>query len=604
MGFFSELKRRNVVRVGLAYALIAWVLLQAADFGLDLVGAPNWILQSLFVLALVGLPAAMVFAWVYEMTPEGLKREAEVDRSQSITVATGQRLDRVIIAFLAITVVFLVAGRYWPDEQRSPPGKPPAAEGKPEPSIAVLPFVNMSADPDNEYFSDGIAEELLNVLVRVSALQVASRTSSFAYKGREVPISQIARELGVNNIVEGSVRKAGNQVRITAQLIDAKTDRHLWSDTYDRKLDDIFAIQEEISDNIVNALKVALNVGEAAAMGKLQRPTDNPEAYELYLQGRYQWRLRGEQNIRNAIETFEKSIALDPSFAKAQEALASAWIVLPAWSDVDIGEAKAHALEAANRALELDPGLAEAHAIRAHVHELDRQWQAMLDEFEQARQAEPRNATVAQWYAEALGDVGYMARALDMALQAYRLDPASPVINVVLAHLHSAAGQPEQAVRYTNRAIELGVSPGRATPNSAQSFLALGDRETIRHRLVDGDDVPELVKLCTRVLLDPGTPVDRPGLEAAEVGRQGRDYGYCATTLGDTQLGLDFLRRAVQYDASLLRYAWFAGEAAARIRRSAGFKALLTEFGPLELYRSEGWPDQCSPTSGGDFECH
>ena len=604
MGFFSELKRRNVVRVGLAYALIAWVLLQAADFGLDLVGSPNWILQSLFVLALIGLPAALVFAWVYEMTPEGLKREAEVDRSRSITPATGRRLDRVIIAFLAITVAFLVAGRYWPQDQNAAPARPVADAGNPEPSIAVLPFVNMSADPDNEYFSDGIAEELLNVLVRVSALQVASRTSSFAFKGREVPVSQIAKELGVSNIVEGSVRKAGDRVRITAQLIDAKTDRHLWSDTYDRKLDDIFAIQEEISDNIVSALKVALNVDESAAMEKLQRPTDNPEAYQLYLQGRYQWRLRGEQNIRNAIESFGQAIALDPSFAKAFEGLASAWIVLPAWSGTRIDEVRGHALEAANQALELDPALGEARAIRAHIHELDRKWQEMLDEFEQARKAEPRNATIAQWYAEALGDIGYTNRALEMALQAYRLDPASPVINSVLAYQYYETGQHEQAVRFTKRAIELGLDPGRTVLIAVQSFLALGDRSPIEQQASDSGAASELVRICIRSLLNPEDPVDRAALDAAKAESQGRDYGFCAATLNDTEIGLQFLGRAADYNPSMMRYAWDSGEPAARIRRSEGFKALLTKLGLVDMYRSEGWPDHCKPTSDGDFECH
>ncbi len=348
-------------------------------------------------------------------------------------------------------------------------------------SIAVLPFVNMSPDPDNEYFSDGISEELLNVLVRVNALEVASRTSSFAYKGKDLSTSQIAAELNVNHVLEGSVRKAGNRVRITAQLIDATSDRHIWSETYERELDDIFGIQEEISNSIVDALKLALNRDEADAMARLQRPTDNSEAYELYLQGRYQWRQREEENLRRAIESFEQAIALDPSFAKAHEALASAWMVLPSWSNsTDLQEASNKALAAADYALQLDDSLGEAYAIKAHVRQINRDWLGADQAFQAALEREPRNATVRQWYAEFLGDAGYAERGLAMARQAYQLDPASPVINLVGIQLASQAGDADLARRYYERSIELGITPFRAMYMYSPTLLDQGDFEAVR----------------------------------------------------------------------------------------------------------------------------
>ena len=228
---------------------------------------------------ILGFPLAMFFAWAYEITPEGLKKEKDIDRSQSITTRTGRKIDYIIIGLLSVAVVFFASTHQWSGEgestDKTETGETAAVA---EQSIAVLPFVNMSDDPANEYFSDGIAEELLNVLVRVEGLRVASRTSSFSFKGKGISIPNIARELNVNHVLEGSVRKAGNTVRITAQLIDVRTDSHLWSATYDRELEDIFAIQDEIAGHIVQALKIALGAGEQESMAHVQKPTENLEA--------------------------------------------------------------------------------------------------------------------------------------------------------------------------------------------------------------------------------------------------------------------------------------------------------------------------------------
>jgi TolB-like protein len=300
MTFFAELKRRNVFRATLAYAVFAWLLLQVVEFVLEVVGSPDWVLRVLVVLALAGLPAVAIFAWAFEITPEGVKREKDVDRSVSQRPETGQRLNQITLVSVVMLVAFLVAdwffvGEQAPDETvplneaatgpesaRGTESMPADTASRPPPEtteedprigVAVLPFTNMSPDPDNEYFADGISEELLNVLVDIEGLRVPSRTSSFSFKDTTTDMRTIAEALDVDHVLEGSVRKSGNQVRITAQLIDVSTDTHLWSEAYDRQLEDIFAVQDEIAGHIVEALKLTLDLEAKRPPRLISRPT-------------------------------------------------------------------------------------------------------------------------------------------------------------------------------------------------------------------------------------------------------------------------------------------------------------------------------------------
>ncbi|MDH4020499.1 MAG: hypothetical protein OEU84_12955, partial [Xanthomonadales bacterium] len=257
MSFFEELKRRNVFRVGIAYGVAAWVLLQVADLVLENINAPDWVIQAMMLMVALGFIAALVIAWAYEMTPEGIKKEADVDRSQSVTADTGRKMDRIIIGFLVDAVAVLLyrqSGNSSPENEAAnipaEAGVVTQADPALEPdrkSIAVLPFVNMSSDPEQEYFSDGLSEELLNRLAKNDQLHVAARTSAFQFKGQNLDISDIGRQLKVVHVLEGSVRKAGNRLRITAQLIQVDNGFHLWSETYEREMDDVFAIQDEIA---------------------------------------------------------------------------------------------------------------------------------------------------------------------------------------------------------------------------------------------------------------------------------------------------------------------------------------------------------------------
>ncbi len=457
MSFFSELRRRNVFRVAIAYSVVAWLVAQVAELALESFGAPEWVMKTLLLMLALGLPVAIIFAWAFELTPEGVKREKDVDRSQSITGQTGRKLNYTIIGALVVALVIsLTTGRWGsePDPGLSDQALIPSMSV--EKSIAVLPFVNMSDDPDNEYFSDGISEELLNVLVKVEGLRVASRTSSFSFKGKDTSIPDIAEALKVGHVLEGSVRKAGDTVRITAQLIDVRTDSHLWSETYDRKLEDIFVIQDEISAHIVEALKVALGAGEVVEAET--KPTENLAAYEDYLKGRFFWQRRGEQNIRKAIALFEKATQEDPLFSRAWSSLAAAHITLPTYADVSYQAHFPIAQSHANHALELDPSNAEAYAVLGDVSRFLEPTEFVKNDsyYVKAIELEPKNPTGYIWYAEFLHAAGRADVAKENINIALKLDPYHPGTMSVAAAVYESVGEKEKAGEFLLSSWELG----------------------------------------------------------------------------------------------------------------------------------------------------
>jgi len=331
MSFFEELKRRNVFRVGIAYALMGWVLLQGADFALDLIGSPDWVIRVFALAVIVGLPIALIFAWAFEMTPEGIRLEKDVDRSESITPKTGRKLNSIIIGILAVIIVLMAVERlyYAGDNTRQPP-QATSAETGPAKSIAVLPFADLSQAQDQGWFADGLAEEILNALVKVPDLQVASRTSAFQFKGSKQSIGEIAAELGVAHVLEGSVRSGGNRIRVTAQLIRASDGFHLWSENYDRDFSDMIGIQEDLARNIATALETSMDPGALAEMARAG--TDSIEAYQEYLRGlqlqaEAASTMEGAEVFRQAYEHFERARAIDPGFAEAQVQAADYWKV-------------------------------------------------------------------------------------------------------------------------------------------------------------------------------------------------------------------------------------------------------------------------------------
>jgi len=413
MGLVSELRRRNVLRMAVLYVVAAWLIMQVAEVIIALAKLPDWFGPAILGLLAVGFPIALIFSWFYELTPEGLSLEKDVEPGESITHVTGRRLDFIVISLLCAAVILFAWHTWWPS---APMDK----------SIAVLPFANMSNDPDQEYFSDGISEELLNVLSHIPGLRVAARTSSFQFKGENRDIVDIGQQLNTAFVLEGSVRKAGPQVRITAQLVDASNGFHLWSETYDRELENIFAVQDEISAAIVGALKEHLGLQVEAAPQVIA--TANTEAHEAYLRGRYLVAQRTQATIEGAILEFEKAIALDPEYARAYAELAIAIALLNRGnygdlSDIEAGE---KAAPYAARALELDPNLAEAYAASGFVSHVRGNFGAALTHYEHAVQINPNYSNVYLWMANGRSrNLGQYKEAFDLLQIAVRLDPLS-----------------------------------------------------------------------------------------------------------------------------------------------------------------------------------
>jgi TolB-like protein len=427
--FIQELKRRNVFRVGIAYAVAAWVLLQVFDVIGEILDLPAWGGKLILTMLVVGFFITLIVAWAYELTPEGVKRESEVDRTQSVTDQTGRKIDRTIIGLLVVAVVFLLWDKFLID--RSEPttlteqtdGENALIPAGGYDSIGVLPFVNITNDPDQDYFSDGIAEELLNALAKFKNLKVAARTSSFSLKGEDLDAIEIGEQLRVGTVLEGSVRKSGNRLRITAQLIETDNGYHLWSETYDRELTDVFAVQDEITEAIVTALKLHLETGEA--MPVTQRKVANVEAYEKYLQGKHDLR-NGPGNERGALESFRAATGIDPEFAAAWAARAQAIINLREtafWGDIPLEEAHLLAQNSIDKALELDPRQAEAYVARGMLNADAYRYEEALADLEKAIAINPSLAEAWTWRGRLLNRFGRIKESGRSFLRALELDP-------------------------------------------------------------------------------------------------------------------------------------------------------------------------------------
>jgi TolB-like protein len=462
-GLFGELKRRNVIRVGLAYVVAAWLLLQVADVVLNNIEAPEWVFQTILLVVALGFPLGLIFAWAYELTPEGIKKEKDVDRSESITHVTGRKLDFVIIGILVIALGYFAYDKFVAETTADQPTVASDYEVTgteiPEMSIAVLPFVNMSSDPEQEYFSDGISEELLNMLTQFPGLRVAARTSSFQFKGQNQDIGKIADTLNVAHVLEGSVRKAGTRLRITAQLIKADNGYHLWSDTYDRELDDVFAVQDEIANAISEALKIKLALD--TANGTAQPETikaANTEAYEAFLRGRRLIHERGRAALEEAVRHLEQSLRLDNNFAPAHAQLAIATTLLlespQTYGDLSLEQVKRVAVPHLDRALELEPNLAEGFAGRALLALDTADLSLAIEYARKALDVNPSYVDAMNWLYLALGDLGRYEEQLEVMDRILETDPLTRVGRANYIGTLGGQGRPDEGHRIADELVE------------------------------------------------------------------------------------------------------------------------------------------------------
>jgi TolB-like protein/Tfp pilus assembly protein PilF len=503
MALIAELKRRNVFRVGVAYAIVAWLLVEVASVVLPTFEAPDWVMKVFTFLVILGLPLALIVAWAFELTPEGIKREAEVDRTESITHVTGRKLDFAIIGLLAIAVVYFAVDKFVLESEPEP--LEVAAESVPavepverESSIAVLPFANISPDPEDAYFADGIHDEVLAQLSKIRDLKVISRTSVMGYREGDRPsLPEIAAELGVANILEGSVRLAGNQVRITTQLIEAESDAHLWTETYDRELTaaNIFSIQSDVAKAVANALRAALSPEERGLLDTV--PTENMAALEAYFRGKQRMAKRTSAALAEAVDDFNRAIELDPNFALAYVGLADSYTLQGFYGGLPLDEIIAKAQTATDKALALDDRSAEAYTSLGNIEHYRSNYEAAEAAFKRALELKPNYVTACQRYGFLLGaSLGRREESLEMLMKAAELDPRSPIILLTVGAGFEYVGQFDESLTWFHKTIKI-------DPDFASGYGRIGF-----HYWGAAGQLDEAVRwLRKSVSVDPGNPV-------------------------------------------------------------------------------------------------
>ena len=451
--FIEELKRRNVFKVAVAYAIAGWLIIQIVTVIEAPLNIPDWFDTIVIVLVGIGFPLTLIFAWAFELTPEGIKKSKEIDITESVTDRTGKKLNGVIISVLSIALFFVIIERVFFAKASILEDAGAIAQIKTA-SIAVLPFVNMSSDTENEYFSDGLSEELLNALAKVEDMQVAGRTSSFKFKGQNENLTEIGSELGVANILEGSVRKSGNRLRITAQLIRVSDGFHIWSETYDREftVDNIFDIQEEISLHVMEELKVRLLPEEEAQLAS--RPTMDIEAYNAFLEATQREITYQPEDLEYAIQKYKEAIRLDPTFAEAYARLALAYNNLHQNGNISADETKVLMRENAEMAISLDKYLGKAHQALADYYGFEFQFEKREETLKKAVELAPNDASIRMDYRSALGRNNKVEESRVQLFKAYELDPLSPDIsNSYARHLVNVENRYYEAMTIIDRNI-------------------------------------------------------------------------------------------------------------------------------------------------------
>ena len=456
--FLAELRRRNVYKIAVAYGVVSWLLIQFATQVLPIFEIPNWATRMVVFLLLLGFPVALVLAWAYELTPEGLQRTAEVGSRESIARSNGRALGFIVIGAL-LAVIAVIAFQHYR------PARPPSVAGGPEKSIAILPFLDFSPTKDQEYFSDGITEEIINSLAHVQGLFVVARTTVFSFKNKNLDIREIGRQLGVSHVLEGSVSHGPGKVRIVAQLINVATGYHLWSETYDSTEKDLLSLQSDLATKVTNALRVELHLAETTQLAKPL--TQDPEPYDSYLRGRYLLNKRTPDSIQKGRVLFEKAVAQDPRFALGHAGIADSYILLGKIGELTGDEAATRAWPEVSTALALDDTLAEGYVSRATIlTDFEWNWAAAEPDYRKAIELNSNNASAHYWYARHLAEIGRSDEALREIEAAEKLDPLSPIVRTWKAKILFTMHHNDEAIDQCRRAIDLKGDFARPFPFS------------------------------------------------------------------------------------------------------------------------------------------
>jgi TolB-like protein/tetratricopeptide (TPR) repeat protein len=507
MRLFEELKRRNVFRVGVAYAVAAWVILQLTDVVGEILELPAWGGKLILLVIVVGFPITLFAAWAFELTPEGIKRESEVDRSQSITPNTGKKLNNFILILMALAIAYLLVDKFYLSElvietesvgtaqvaEINAEADPQVASRTDRRSIAVLPFDNRSRLEEDQFFVEGVHDDLLTNLARIGDLKVISRTSVMRYQDTAKSIPEIAAELGVAAVMEGAVQRSGNTVRINVQLIDAGTDEHLWAEIFDRELtaDNLFAIQTEISEKIAQELKATLSPAEQQRIS--DRPTENLPAYQAYMRGRQLMTRRTSEDLEAAAREFERAVELDPEFALAWVGIAEVNNLLTGYSSLAPADALKTMEGAVDRALALNDQLGEAYLSLAQINEFYERWDDAESAYEKALELSPGYATVYHWYGNYLTRYPHrVEEASAMLARAVELDPLSSIIRLSQTGTLVTLGRYEEAERELNRLLEL-------DPEFSPAYSSMAGLKNITGRFDE-----QVIWLKKALELDPG----------------------------------------------------------------------------------------------------
>jgi len=610
--FFSELQRRKVLRIASGYVVAGWIILQVA-VALQTAMLLNASFSS-FILALlvIGFPVALVLGWFFDITPEGIKRTPAA--SGETPPFKPQTTDLILAGVLALVLVVVLFQAVMPRES-APPATTVAANVKPKPeppalgdkSIAVLPFVNLSSGKEDAFFADGLTEEVLNILARLHGVRVTSRTSSFAFKGKDIGVKEIAKQLAVRHILEGSVRRDGETVRVTAQLIDTTTDAHVWSETYERKLADVFTVQDEIARSIAGALNIEISVSGGASGA----PTTNMEAYRLYLQAREQSSSLSDSSMTNGIDLFRRAIKLDPNFAEAYAHMAAFYMGRATFDPDHREEYVQLAQEAIEIALKLKPNFPTGLGVLSSIAARERDWEAADENAKKALELEPSNAFALVTTGVRQISEGYFEEAHKSFERFVQADPLFSFSSLRFLTLAVAEGDNETAEKFAVKLLTI-KGLGAYVGNGTLAVIARerGDLDSAirftRLAITTRGGLDSLLEPVSKAMRDPSM---RSGaiamVKEATAKHPWFEPEALLILIGATDDALDaMIARAKVPRSSMAGAMIFAWRLVARGQGSnPKLKQLFREMGLVDYWKKHGWPDRCRPKGEDDFEC-